>query len=44
MSIIGYGIGLALAPAILSKIIKLGNEEFSFDYYKIVTGMVNNKA
>lgn len=44
MSIVGYAIGLAMAPVILNKIIKLGNEELSFDYYKIVTAMVNTSS
>ena len=42
MSIVGYAVGLAFAQMILNKIVKLGNEEISFDYYKIVTEMVNS--
>ncbi len=44
MGVLGYAIGIIMAPIILNKVIKLGSEEFSFDYYKIVADLINKNA
>lgn len=43
VSVLGFAIGIIVAPTLLNKIIKLGSESFSYDYYKIVDSLIEKK-
>lgn len=40
-AVLGFAIGLMIAPKILSKVCNFGTEAISYDYYKIVDGLIS---
>jgi len=40
MSALGFAVGIIVAPVLINKVLKLGDERISYDYYKIVDSLI----
>lgn len=41
--VIGFAIGVLIAPKILEKVCSIGSEKLTYDYYKVIEGMITKK-